>query len=90
MVYFCTLFDKHYMILGLAMYESLKKIQIDFHIYIFAFCEDSYKALIDMKLENTTVISLKEFEDEELLKKKTEELLQSIAGHVPHLLSNMF
>ena len=70
MVYFCTLFDKHYMIRGLAMYESLKKIQIDFHIYIFAFCEDSYKALIDMKLENTTVISLKEFEDEELLKVK--------------------
>ena len=49
------------------MYESLKKHSDDFHLYIFAFDDKSYNLLTRLELENTTIISLKEFEDEELL-----------------------
>lgn len=49
------------------MYESLKKTCSDFHLYIFAFDDKSYQILNQLKLEGVTVISLSEFENEELL-----------------------
>lgn len=70
MIYFTTLFDKHYLIRGLSLYESLIKIGIDFHLYIFAFCDESLRVLKELNLEKTTVISLQDFEDSELLKIK--------------------
>jgi len=67
---YCTLFDSNYLTRGLAMYESLKKHSDSFHLYIFAFDNKSYELLKKLDLEFVTVISLKEFEDEELLKIK--------------------
>lgn len=67
---FCTLFDSHYLSRGLALYESLKSCCEDFHLYIFAFDDDSKVFLESKKLESVTVISLNDFEDEELLKVK--------------------
>jgi len=67
---YCTLFDSGYLSRGLAMYNSLKKHSKDFHLYIFPFDDKSLTTLKKMKLPNTTIISLKEFEDEELLKVK--------------------
>jgi len=67
---YCTLFDSNYLTRGLAMYESLKKYSSKFHLYIFAFDERSLKVLEKLNLKFVTVISLKEFEDEELLKVK--------------------
>lgn len=67
---FCTLFDTHYLSRGLALYQSLEKYCHPFHIYIFAFNDKAYKTLLKLKLPNATIISLKEFEDEELLKVK--------------------
>lgn len=67
---FCTLFDSNYLARGLALYNSLEKYCIDFHIYIFAFDNKCYDILIELKLSKATIISLKEFEDEELLKVK--------------------
>lgn len=64
---YCTLFDSNYLTRGLAMYESLKKHSHKFHLYIFAFDDKSYDLIKRLKLEYVTVISLKEFEDEELL-----------------------
>ncbi len=52
------------------MYESLKKYSDNFHLYIFSFDDESYKLLKQLNLEFVTVISLKEFEDKELLKVK--------------------
>ena len=63
---YCTLFDSNYLTRGLAMYESLKKYSHNFHLFIFAFDIRSYNLLKKLKLVSTTVISLKEFEDEEL------------------------
>jgi hypothetical protein len=69
---YCTLFDSNYLTRGLAMYESLKKHSDDFHLYIFAFDDKSYDLLKKLDLNFITIISLKEFEDEELLKVKDE------------------
>jgi hypothetical protein len=67
---FCTLFDTHYFTRGLALYYSLEKNCSDFHIYIFAFDQKTNDLLRGMNLNNATIISLKEFEDEELLRIK--------------------
>lgn len=70
MLYFSTLFDSFYLSRGLVMYESLKKHTKKIHLYIFAFDDLSYEILIKMNLEFVTIISLKEFENPDLLKVK--------------------
>ena len=64
---FCTLFDSNYAAKGIAMYESLVKHCPSFHLYIFAFDEKLVNVLNKIKLKYVTVITLKEFEDAELL-----------------------
>jgi hypothetical protein len=67
---FCTLFDSHYFSRGIAMYESLVRECEDFHLYIFAFDDACLRALKSLTYPHMTVISLSEFEDDELLKVK--------------------
>lgn len=68
---FCTLFNSNYLSRGMVMYESLLKNCDHFHLYIFAFDEVSYNYLNSRTYDHLTVISLKEFEDTELLKIKS-------------------
>jgi hypothetical protein len=67
---FCTLFDSNYLTRGLVLYDSLVQKCNDFHLYIFAFDDNCNSVLKKMSLPNITVISLKEYEDDELLKVK--------------------
>jgi hypothetical protein len=67
---FCTLFDSYYLPKGLVLYDSLCAVCDNFHLYVFAFDDQCYKTLENLKLLQMTVISLKEFETEELLKVK--------------------
>ncbi|MFA6598971.1 MAG: glycosyl transferase [Ignavibacteriaceae bacterium] len=67
---FCTLFDTHYISRGLTLYYSLEKNCEDFHVYIFAFDDKCFSILTQLQLKKATIISLKEFEDEELLRIK--------------------
>lgn len=67
---FCTLFDLNYLSRGLALYYSLEKHCDNFHLYIFAFDKKTETILKQLQLKHATIISLKEFEDEELLKVK--------------------
>lgn len=69
-LHFCTLFDSHYLSRGLTMYRSLAACCDHFHLYIIAFDDPCYDLLKRLALEAVTVISLKEFEDEELLRIK--------------------
>lgn len=69
-LYFCTLFDKNFITRGLSMYESLTKNCTKFHLYIFCFDDVTYNVLESLALSNVTLITLKEFEDVELLKIK--------------------
>jgi len=54
------------------MYESLERCSGDFHLYVFAFDDKSYELLQKLDYEYMTVISLDSFEDDELLKVKSE------------------
>jgi hypothetical protein len=67
---FCTLFNSGYLARGIALYESLCNVSSNFHLYIFAFDNDCYDFFKSRQYKNITVISLNEFEDEELLKVK--------------------
>lgn len=69
---FCTLFDSNYLSRGLAMYQSLIRHCKDFHLYVFAFDNKAFEVLRKFNLINTTIISLDQFEDKELLKVKKE------------------
>lgn len=53
------------------MYESLKRYTLEFHLFILAFDDKCERILKQLRLENVTIISLKDFEDEELKKVKT-------------------
>ncbi|MDD8017206.1 MAG: glycosyl transferase [Bacteroidota bacterium] len=67
---FCTLFDSNYLSRGLTLYRSLERVCDSFHLFIFAFDEKSLKVMKSLELKHATIISLKEFEDEKLLKVK--------------------
>ena len=64
---FCTLFDSNYLYKGLALYQSLCDVNVEFHIYVVAFDDECYLTLKKLNLDKLTVISLSEFETEELL-----------------------
>lgn len=68
---FCTLFNSNYLSRGLVMYDSLLAHCQDFHLYVFAFDDVCHNYLIEAQLPHLTVISLKEFEDPELLRVKS-------------------
>ncbi len=67
---FCTLFNYNYLSRGLALYESLVKTNECFSLFIFAFDEKTFTHLKNKNLEFCEIISLQEFEDDELLKVK--------------------
>lgn len=66
MLTFCTLFDSNYLDKGLVLYQSLENVMEKFRLYILAMDDRCYKILKDQKLSNAVIISLEEFEDEEL------------------------
>ncbi|WP_270088365.1 glycosyl transferase [Sphingobacterium sp. SYP-B4668] len=67
MINYCTLFDSRYLSRGLAMYHSLERYCPSFHLYIFAFDDVCYSTLRKLHLQYATIISLTDFEDEQLL-----------------------
>lgn len=69
---FCTLFDSNYLDKGITLYQSMKRCLKEFRLYVFAFDNLCYKVLEKENLSNLTVISLQEFETEELLAIKEE------------------
>lgn len=69
---FCTLFDSNYLSRGVALYRSLEEQAANFHLYMLAFDDTCADVLRKLKLKNATVITLSEFEDEDLLRVKKE------------------
>lgn len=76
MLNFCTLFNTTYLSRGLAMYNSLEKQCEDFHLYIFAFDQHCFEALIKLALPSATIVNLKDFENDRLLAVKSERTAQ--------------
>jgi len=67
MLNFSTLFDSNYLHYGLSLHASLMKHSNKFHLYIFTFDDRCHEILTAMSLENVTLISLAQFEDQQLL-----------------------
>lgn len=72
MHHYCTLFDKNYLYKGLALHASLIAAKASFHLWILAMDDSSYELLSKMQLANVTLISLREFEDDDLKKIKSD------------------
>jgi hypothetical protein len=68
---FCTLFNTKYLSRGLALYYSLEKVCQKFHLYIFAFDDQTNEILTKLNLEHATIISLSQLEDKDLLSVKS-------------------
>ncbi len=66
----CTLFNVNYLNRGLLMYTSLKAEAKNFDLYVICFDNVTYEILKKLNHDNLIPVSLKEFEDEELLKIK--------------------
>ncbi len=67
---FCTLFNSAYLSRGMVLYHSLIRHCKAFHLFVFAFDEATYAYLKQLNSPHLTPVSLREFEDEELLKVK--------------------
>jgi hypothetical protein len=65
--HFVTLFDSHYLPLGLSLYRSLEDEARPFHLWIVAMDEACGEALEKMELDAATVVRLRELENEALL-----------------------
>jgi hypothetical protein len=64
--HFVTLFDSHYLPLGLSLYRSLEEHAHPFHLWIVAIDDACADALEKMKLEATTVVRLPDLENDAL------------------------
>lgn len=64
---FCVYFDKGFILKGLALHESLMRTTPKAQLWILALDKYTETLLKKMKLKNTTVVSLNDFEDKELL-----------------------
>jgi hypothetical protein len=51
----------------MALYQSLIEHSNDFHLYVFAFDDETYNFLNTRQLKSLTVISLQQFQDDKLL-----------------------
>ena len=71
MLTFCTLFNKVYLDKGLVLFESLKKSSSSFQLYVLAMDEITYKVLSDQNEPNLIPIKLQDFENDDLLKAKS-------------------
>ena len=87
MLTFCTLFDSNYLDKGLVLYDSMKSVMENFKLYILAMDARCEEILNDLALEHAIVISLNEFEDEEMLEIKVslEPGFRRLRGHLRFL-----
>ncbi|MFM6729007.1 MAG: hypothetical protein ACKPJF_32085 [Dolichospermum sp.] len=72
MRYYVTLFDSNYLTRGLVMYYSLLKYADDFHLWIICFDDLAYQILEQLDIQQVTLVSLSQFEDEKLLEIKSQ------------------
>lgn len=68
--HYCTLFDSTYLSRGVAMLKSLFEHNPQSFVYVFAFDDKCLSTMKTLNMDRVTVISLSEFEDDELLKIK--------------------
>ena len=65
--YFCTLFDKNYLIKGLTMILSLKKFCNNSTVYVLCLDEKTKNILEKINIKSIVCIHLNEVENNELI-----------------------
>ncbi len=68
--HYLTYFDSHYLPRGLVLYRSLKRHVPDAHLWIICFDDTAHALLMKLALPSVTLVSMKEFENEDLLRVK--------------------
>lgn len=68
--YFCTLFDKNYLLKGVAMLRSLSRHCPGAHVHVLCMDDQTQHILTQLALPNTTCIPLSALEDDALLAAK--------------------
>ncbi|MCK4386481.1 MAG: glycosyl transferase [Candidatus Pacebacteria bacterium] len=88
--HFCTLFDKNYLIKGLALYNSLCEHIDSFCLWILCLDDETYSILNTMKLQNMKLIKLSDFETKELKEiRKTRSLAEYYFTLGPSFISSI-
>ena len=64
--WFCTLFDRNYLHRGLALYRSLERVAKDFTLVVLCMDDESRETLSKLGLRHARLVTLAEFEDDEL------------------------
>jgi len=72
---FCTYFDKYYLYKGLTMCRSLKKHLPESRLWILCFDDTAYDIMGKLDLPNIKLIHYTNFEDDDLLKAKSNRSL---------------
>lgn len=88
MYYFCTYFDSHYLLRGLALYRSLKDRCPSFQLFVLCMDKTCYEILSALNLPSIHLIALEDFEknDRELLEaKKNRNLIEYYFTCTPSL-----
>ncbi len=62
MRWFCTYFDKNYMVRGLALYNSLTRWSPDFRLCVVCLDKESHNALVSMNLPGILAFALEDLE----------------------------
>src|SRR5262245_37921108 len=77
MRYFCTYFDRNYLVRGLALYRSLVRHAGPFRMWVLCFYDFTYDSLLHLQIDNLIPISLESFEhgDNALLSAKEDRTL---------------
>jgi len=89
--HYVTHFDKNYLVTGLGLYNSMKRWCNNYLLWIVCLDDETYDVLSKLKLESTQLISLKNIEDEELLKvKKSRTLTEYYWTLTPYVIQNVF
>lgn len=61
---YCTLFDHKYLSRGLALFESLQKLDDNIELYVVAMDNAAYAKLVSEKIKNMVVISIADIEQQ--------------------------
>ena len=72
---FCTYFDKNYLYKGLTMCRSLEKHLPESRLWILCFDDTAYDVMAKLDLQNIKLIHYADFEDDDLLKAKSNRSL---------------
>jgi hypothetical protein len=60
--HYCTLFDSHYLVRGVALHESLMRHGGDFHLTVFCFDELAHRRLAELQLPHVSLVALAQLE----------------------------